>query len=72
MEKRRTRLMPEIICENCRDFKRICDPQVSKVCYGHCRAIEYPYFLAIFKEDRLGAFTAPTQCKFFRRKISNC
>jgi hypothetical protein len=60
--------MAQILCEDCRDFKYTYDPQIAKVCYGHCRAIEYPFLLAIFKEDRPGAFTAPKDCKFFHEK----
>ena len=62
--------MPKILCEDCRDFKYTYDPQISKVLYGHCRAIEYPFLLGIFKEARPGAWTAPKECKFFhgRRK----
>jgi hypothetical protein len=60
--------MPEILCEACRNYKRTYDPQISKVCHGHCRAIEYPFLLGIFKEARPGAFTAPTDCKYFQEK----
>lgn len=60
--------MPEILCEDCRDFKRTYDPQISLVCHGHCRAIEYPFLLAIFREPRAGAFTAPQECQYFREK----
>ena len=60
--------MAEILCEDCRDFKRTSDPQISKVYYGHCRAIEYPFLLGIFKEAGPGAFTAPKNCKYFHEK----
>jgi hypothetical protein len=60
--------MAEILCEDCRDFKRTYDPQISKVCYGHCRAMEYPFLLGIFKEARPVAFTAPKNCKYFHEK----
>ena len=45
--------MAKILCEDCRDFKYTYDPQISKVLYGHCRAIEYPFLLGIFKERGL-------------------
>lgn len=57
-----------ILCEDCKSFKYSYDPQMSKVVFGHCRAIEYPFLLAVFKEDRPGAFTAPKDCKFFKEK----
>jgi hypothetical protein len=60
--------MPKILCEDCRDFKYTYDPQISRVLYGHCRAIEYPFLLGIFKEARPGAWTAPKECKFFHEK----
>ena len=60
--------MAEILCEGCRNYKRTYDPQISKVLEGHCRAIEYPFLLGIFKEARPGAFTAPTACKYFQEK----
>ncbi len=60
--------MPEILCEACRNYKRTYDPQISKVLYGHCRAIEYPFLLGIFMEARPGAFTAPTKCDWFQEK----
>jgi hypothetical protein len=60
--------MAEILCEDCKDFKRTYDPQTSKVLHGHCRAIEYPFLLGIFKEARAGAFIAPTDCKYFQEK----
>ena len=34
-----------ILCDDCRNFKATFDPQMSKVAYGHCRAIEYPFLL---------------------------
>ena len=57
-----------IVCEDCKSFKYTCDPQTSKVLFGHCRAIEYPFLLGVFKEARAGEFTAPTDCKFFQEK----
>ncbi len=60
--------MPEILCEGCRNYKRTYDPQISQVLHGHCRAIEYPFLLGIFMEARPGAFTAPTDCKYFQEK----
>ena len=60
--------MPKILCEQCQDFKYTYDPQISKALYGHCRAIEYPFLLGIFKEARPGAWTAPKECKFFHEK----
>ena len=62
--------MAVILCEECRGFKRIMDPHVSKLCYGHCRAVEYPYLTAIFKEERLGGFLPPTQCRYFKGRKS--
>jgi hypothetical protein len=60
--------MPEILCEACKNYKRTFDPQISKVLHGHCRGIEYPFLLGIFKEAQAGAFTAPKDCKFFQEK----
>ena len=60
--------MPEILCEDCRDFTRTYDPQISQVCHGHCQAIEYPFLLAIFREARPGAFTPPQECQYFKKK----
>ena len=57
-----------ILCDDCKSFKYTYDPQMSKACFGHCRAIEYPFLLGVFKEARPGAFTAPTDCKFFQEK----
>jgi hypothetical protein len=57
-----------ILCDDCKNFKTTYDPQMSKVAFGHCRAIEYPFLLAVFKEARPGAFVAPTDCKFFQEK----
>ncbi len=57
-----------ILCEGCQSFKYTYDPQISKVLFGHCRAIEYPFLLGIFKEARAGAFNAPKECKFFKEK----
>jgi hypothetical protein len=57
-----------ILCENCKSFKYTCDPQMSQVCFGHCRAMEYPFLLGVSKEARPGAFTPPTHCKFFQDK----
>jgi len=57
-----------ILCEDCKSFKNTCDPQTSKVLFGHCRAVEYPFLLGVFKEARAGEFTAPTDCKFFQEK----
>jgi len=57
-----------ILCDDCKNIKYTYDPQMSKVLFGHCRAIEYPFLLAVFKEARAGAFTAPTDCKFFQEK----
>ena len=28
-----------ILCDDCKNFKYTYDPQMSKVCFGHCRAI---------------------------------
>ena len=60
--------MAEILCEGCKNYKRTYDPQISQVLHGHCRAIEYPFLLGIFKEARSGAFTAPKDCKYFQEK----
>jgi len=57
-----------ILCDDCKNYKPTYDPQISKACFGHCRAIEYPFLLGIFKEARPGAFTAPTDCKYFQEK----
>jgi hypothetical protein len=57
-----------ILCDDCKSFKLSFDPQMSKVVFGHCRAIEYPFLLGVFKEARPGAFVAPTDCKFFQEK----
>jgi hypothetical protein len=57
-----------ILCDDCRNFKATFDPQVKQVCFGHCRAIEYPFLLGIFKEAQPGAFTAPSDCKYFQEK----
>jgi len=57
-----------ILCDDCKNFKQTFDPQISKVLFGHCRAIEYPFLLGIFMETRPGAFTAPKDCKFFQEK----
>jgi len=57
-----------ILCDNCKSFKQSLDPQVSEVLFGHCRAVEYPFLLGVFKKGRQGAFTAPTDCKFFQEK----
>ena len=57
-----------ILCDDCKNFKQTFYPQISKVCFGHCRAIEYPFLLVIFKEARPGAFNAPKDCKFFQEK----
>ena len=56
-----------ILCDDCKNFKYTYDPQMSRF-YGHCRAIEYPFLLGVFKEARPGAFTAPKDCKFFQEK----
>lgn len=60
--------MPEILCEDCKNYKRTYDPQISQVLHGHCRAIEYPFLLGIFMQERPGAFTAPSDCKYFQEK----
>lgn len=60
--------MAAVLCEDCRNFKYTYDLQMAKVCYGHCREIEYPFLLAIFKEERPGAFIAPKDCKYFMEK----
>jgi hypothetical protein len=57
-----------ILCDDCKNFKYTFDPQMSKVLFGHCRAIEYPFLLGVFKEARTGAFNAPKDCKFFQEK----
>jgi hypothetical protein len=57
-----------ILCEDCKSFQYTCDPQISKVLFGHCRAIEYPFLLGVFKDSQAGAFTAPKDCKFFQEK----
>ncbi|MBU4233798.1 MAG: hypothetical protein L6277_03730 [Desulfobacterales bacterium] len=57
-----------ILCDDCKSLKPTYDLQVAKVLFGHCQAIEYPFLLGIFKEARLGAFTAPKDCKFFQEK----
>jgi hypothetical protein len=57
-----------VLCEECQGFKPSFDPQMSQVVFGHCRVIEYPFLLCIFKEARPGAFTAPKDCKFFKEK----
>jgi len=57
-----------ILCNDCKSFKNTSDPQISKVMFGHCRAIEYPFLLGVFKEARAGAFTAPKDCEFFQGK----
>ena len=57
-----------ILCEGCQSLKYTYDPQISQVLFGHCRAIEYPFLLGIFKEARPGAFTAPKECKLFKEK----
>ena len=57
-----------ILCDDCRNFKATFDPQMKQACFGHCRAIEYPFLLGIFKEARPGAFTAPSDCKYFQEK----
>jgi len=65
--------MAEILCEDCQDFKRACDPQLSRVCFGHCQALEYPFLLTISKKARAGAFPPPKVCKYFherKRKIA--
>jgi hypothetical protein len=57
-----------ILCDECKSCKYTYDPQMSKVFFGHCRAIEYPFLLGVFKEAPAGAFTAPKDCKFFQEK----
>ena len=38
-----------ILCDDCKSFKQTFDPQMSKVLFGHCRAIEYPFLLGDFQ-----------------------
>ncbi len=62
--------MAEILCEDCLDFRRCCEPHLAKVCFGHCQALEYPFLLAISKKARNGAFTPPRECKYFHERRS--
>ncbi len=56
-----------ILCDDCKNYKEAMDVQVNKGVYGYCRAWEYPFLLAIFKQEMNGAFTVPSECSLFAK-----
>ncbi len=51
-----------IMCQDCKNYRVALYPTLTPFIHGYCDELEYPFALAIFKEERPGAFIAPEKC----------
>lgn len=50
------------LCESCAHYEAAAFADITPHIHGYCFKLEWPFSLAIFKQEREGAFNAPSKC----------
>lgn len=59
----------DVLCKSCKNFRVAYYPTMTPFIHGYCDELEYPFSVAVFKEERNGAFTAPEHCDKHEKKV---
>ena len=57
------------LCQTCAHYEEAAFADITPHIHGYCFKLEWPFSLAIFREARDGAFTAPVNTCSVREEI---
>lgn len=56
------------LCESCAYYEEAAFADITPAVYGYCTKLEWPFTVAIFKEDLEGAMQPPNKCDLRKEK----
>lgn len=56
------------LCTGCTFYDEAAFPDITPHIHGYCTKAEWPFTLAIFKQELDGAFTAPNKCDWRKER----